>query len=182
MAAMNTMQWLNPPPVWSEGRSSITVTTGPRTDFWRVTHYGFTRDSGHFYHTVVAGDFTAQARIIGRYKDLYDQAGLMVRENERTWMKCGIEYVQGVQHASAVVTRDYSDWSVTPLAQEPDAIWLRVRREGGALEIHYSVDGAAFTLLRLGYLSQADALQVGVMCASPEGSGFTVEFHDFSVM
>ena len=34
-------------------------------------------------------------------------------------MKCGIELVDGVQHASVVVTREYSDWSVVPLPRRP---------------------------------------------------------------
>lgn len=178
---MSAMQWLNPPPAWNESAGSVTVTTAPRTDFWRVTHYGFTRDSGHFYYQTITGDFTAQARIVGHYQDLYDQAGLMIRYDERTWIKCGIEYVHGIQNASAVITREFSDWSVTPLPHNPPAIWLRVRREGGAVEVHYSLDGAAFTLLRLGYLSEAETLQVGLMCASPDGGGFSAEFQDFSV-
>lgn len=182
MAAVSAMQWLNLPPAWTINANGVLVTTAPQTDFWRVTHYGFTRDSGHFYYQTVAGDFTVRARIIGQYKDLYDQAGLMIRQDERNWIKCGIEYVQGIQHASAVITREFSDWSVTPLQQNPPAIWLQIRREGGAVEVQYSLDGAGFTLLRLGYLSETESLQVGLMCASPEGSGFPVEFRDFRVI
>lgn len=178
---MSAMQWFNPPQSWDENAGGITVTTAPRTDFWQVTHYGFARDSGHFYYRTVTGDFTAQVYIAGQYQDLYDQAGLMIRQDERTWIKCGIEYVQGVQNASAVITRGFSDWSVTPLPHNPPAIWLRVRREGSTVEVHYSLDGAAFTLLRLGYLSVVEALQVGLMCASPDGSGFTVKFQDFAI-
>jgi regulation of enolase protein 1 (concanavalin A-like superfamily) len=181
MAAMSAMQWFNPPAAWNETAGSITVTTARQTDFWQVTHYGFIRDSGHFYYQTVTGDFTVQVRIAGQYTDLYDQAGLMIRQDEHTWIKCGIEYVHGVQHASAVITRGFSDWSVTPLPHNPAAIWLRIRREGGAVEVQYSLDGAAFTLLRLGYLSEAESLQAGLMCASPEGAGFTVEFQDFSI-
>ena len=33
----------------------------------------------------------------------------MVRLDEANWLKCGIEFVEGVQQVSAVVTRDYSD-------------------------------------------------------------------------
>ena len=54
-------------------------------------------------------------KVTGAYWDQYDQAGLMVRFNERVWLKCGVEFVDGVQHASAVVTREHSDWSVAPL-------------------------------------------------------------------
>ena len=60
-------------------------------------------------YETVTGDFTATVKITGNYAVLYDQAGLMVRESETVWMKCGIEYLEGVQQASAVITRDFSD-------------------------------------------------------------------------
>ena len=105
----------------------------------------------------------------------------MVRVDEETWIKCGIELVDGVQHASAVVTRDYSDWSVVPLPQNPPQIWLRVVRQGSAIEVFYALDGAHYTMIRTAYLSEAERAQVGLMCAAPEGDGFTVTFEDFTI-
>lgn len=175
------MQWLNEPPAWNDANGILTVTSGPKSDFWRKTHYGFIRDNGHFYFQPMTGPFTADVRITGQYRDLYDQAGLMVRLDETTWMKCGIEYVDGVQHVSAVVTRDFSDWSVVPLPQNPPSLWLRVKRDGDTVEVHYSLDGSAYTMLRLAHLTLAETVQVGPMCASPDGSGFTTTFEGFSV-
>ena len=175
------MQWINEPPVWSAEGDAITVTTGPKTDFWRKTHYGFIRDNGHFYYQEVTGGFIAEVRVVGEYAALYDQAGLMVRLDETTWMKCGIEFVEGVQHASVVVTRDYSDWSVVPLPQNPPTIRLRAKRQGDALEVAYSLGGERHTLLRLAHLTLAETVRVGVMCASPEGAGFRVAFEGFTI-
>jgi regulation of enolase protein 1 (concanavalin A-like superfamily) len=105
-------KWHNEPPDWKHQEQTLSVTSGLKTDFWRKTHYGFIRDNGHFYYQEVTGNFRADVKIIGKYEVLYDQAGLMIRENDLTWLKCGIEFVNDVQYASAVVTRDYSDWSV----------------------------------------------------------------------
>ena len=182
MAALNSLQWFNQPASWAVADDRLTVTTATKSDFWRVTHYGFVRNNGHFCYATISGSFTLQARITGHYTHLYDQAGLMVRQDERHWIKCGIEYVHVVQQASAVITREYSDWSVMPLHNNPESIWLRLRREGETVEFHYSLDGAQYTMLRLGYLSTADALQVGLMCASPDGPGFTVGFDQFSIV
>jgi len=175
------MNWTNEPPAWQHDGSRITVTAGPKTDFWRKTHYGFIRDNGHFYGETVSGDFVAEVKVSGQYRELYDQAGLMVRLDETTWMKCGIEYVEGVQHVSAVVTRDFSDWSVVPLPHNPPSIWLRVTRHGDALEVHYSLDGSSYQMLRLAHLSLEPALAVGVMCAAPDGDGFAVTFEGYRV-
>jgi uncharacterized protein len=174
------MQWLNEPPAWEARAGWLEVTSAPKSDFWRKTHYGFIRDSGHFYYLVVDGDFVVEARINGQYEALYDQAGLMLRVDAENWIKTGIEYFEQRQHASAVVTRDFSDWSVSPLERNPPSLWLRVTRKAEAVEIFYALDGQNYTLLRLAYLVPA-VTQVGLMCASPEGPGFRVTFEDFRV-
>lgn len=174
-------RWHHPPPTWDEDDGTLTVTTGPKTDFWRTTHYGFVRDNGHFFGREMTGDFLAEVKVTGAYRDLYDQAGLMIRVDETTWLKCGIELVDGVQQASVVVTRDFSDWSVVPLPANPPAVWLRLTRTGGDVEVHLSVDGQRFDLLRVAHLSPQPTVRVGPMCASPEGEGFSVTFEGFAV-
>ncbi len=54
---------LNEPAHWRLDDGDLHVVTDRNTDFWRETHYGFTRDSGHFFGRDVAGDFTAQLRV-----------------------------------------------------------------------------------------------------------------------
>ena len=175
------MEWLNEPPEWMVKGDRIRITSAPQSDFWRKTHYGFIRDSGHFYYDRVAGDFIAEVKVGGRYSALYDQAGLMLRVDEANWIKCGIEFVDGVQQASVVVTRDFSDWSVAPLAENPAQIWLRARRKAEAVEIHFSLDGSRYTMLRTAYLVPAESTLVGPMCASPDGNGFDALFEGFAV-
>ncbi|QLE47195.1 DUF1349 domain-containing protein [Nostoc sp. C057] len=175
------MEWYNEPPVWEVKDEAITITSGAKTDFWRETHYGFIRDNGHFFYQKIQGDFIAEVKISGQYQDLYDQAGLMIRLDELNWLKCGIEFVDGVQQISAVVTRNYSDWSVIPMPQNPSVIWLRVTRRDTAIEVEYSLNGTEYTMLRLAYLTQTETVSVGVMCASPEGNGFQMRFEKFQI-
>ena len=160
---------------------AITVKVAPKTDFWRKTSSGVIRHNGHFRHQEVSGDFTAQVKFTGQYAARYDQAGLMVRADKTTWLKCGIEYIDGTQFASAVVTRDYSDWSMVPLQPAPDSVWFQVKREGSTLEVAYSLDGDGWTMIRQAHLTDAPSLEVGPMAASPEGDGFSVTFEGFSV-
>jgi regulation of enolase protein 1 (concanavalin A-like superfamily) len=178
---MTQMQWYNEPSIWNEQAEIVDVNAGANTDFWQKTHYNFRRDNGNFYYQKVKDNFTAEVKVIGQYQALYDQAGLMIRENENTWLKCGIEYVEGVQNVSAVVTRDYSDWSVVPLSQAPVALWLRVQRRSETVEVQYSLDGDNYQMLRLAYLTDAETVQVGLMCASPQGEGFSVTFESFKI-
>jgi uncharacterized protein len=174
------MRWLNEPPAWSQDGGTLRLTTAPDTDFWRTTHYGFVRDTGHFGFERVTGDFIARVRIEGAYREQYDQAGLMVRLDATTWMKCGIEYVDGRQWASAVITRELSDWSVVALEPEPPSLWIEVRRTAETVQVSFG-EHEPDRLLRLGALTGAEALDVGIMAASPDGSGFEVALHDLDI-
>lgn len=121
-AQPHPMKWLNKPQHWTAAKQGLALTVDPHTDYWRVTHYGFIRDNGPFYYQEQAGDFEASVKISGKYKELFHQAGLMVRTDEKNWIKTGIEYVDGVQHVSAVVTREVSDWSVVPRQDSPPSV------------------------------------------------------------
>ena len=172
------LQWLNEP-TWTAEADVLRVQTARETDFWRVTHYSFVHDSGHFLHTPPRGEFTAQVRIEGDYQALYDQAGLMVRTNATCWVKAGIEFVHE-QQLSAVVTRDYSDWNVKPVGN-PSHVDLKLTRRGDALQIHARLPGTYWALLRLAYYPPEEPAMVGVYACSPQREGFEVRFSQWTV-
>jgi len=62
MPMFERCRWLNEPDDWTMEADHLTVLTGHATDFWRETHYGFTRDSGHFFGREVTGGFTTTPR------------------------------------------------------------------------------------------------------------------------
>ena len=73
------MQWLNEPARWSDDNGALIVTADGGTDFWRVTGYGYVRDSGHLYGELLGGDFDLSMRLHGTCAAQYDQAGAMLR-------------------------------------------------------------------------------------------------------
>jgi len=175
------LKWLNEPPRTEESDGELRVITGDKTDFWRETHYGFIRDNGHFGYREVTGDFTATLQFSGEYEELYDQAGLMLRLDERNWIKAGVEFVGGRQMLSAVVTRDFSDWSTMPLPGSHEWLTLRCTRQASAVRIEWSDGAKAFQLLRLAYLPARDPILVGPMCCTPQRAGLRVRFRGFDV-
>jgi regulation of enolase protein 1 (concanavalin A-like superfamily) len=177
------MDWLNEPPAWRERDGALEVTTGDRTDFWRETHYSFIRDDGHFRYREAEGDLTAEVAFAGDYRKLYDQAGLMLRIDERNWIKAGIEFVAGRRMLSVVVTRDFSDWSTGPAPSDAEWLRLRLSRHGGAVRVEWAPDEAKpeFQLIRLAYLPPAARVLVGPMCCSPQRAGLEARFRDFSI-
>ncbi len=173
--------WMNPPEKWESQSGTITISTLPNTDFWVKTHYGFTRKSGHFYHTIVEGDFEVSCSFSGNYQDQYDQAGLMLMQDEHNWIKAGIEFVDGIQRISAVITRGYSDWSKLTPKQFPEYLKIKLLRKGDFVQASYALDDGTYEMYRLGYFDPAGPVKVGVMAASPEGKGFRVHFRDFQI-
>ena len=178
---LSRMSWLNPPAAEHYADGVLTVRSKGKTDFWRKTFYGYVTDNGHFMHLPMLGEFTMQARVNGDYAALYDQAGLMVRLDEKHWMKCGTEFVDGKRWASVVVTHDFSDWSTMEDVSQTGAVWWRVVRKKDSIEAQCSKDGEKFLTIRQGYFPADVQVKVGVMCAAPEGAGFDATFDQLTV-
>lgn len=173
--------WLNEPPVHQLEGDTLRVVTGEGTDFWRITSYGFIRDSGHLFAAPADGGFTAQVRVRGAFTHLYDQAGLMVRIDERHWIKAGIEFSDEQPMLSTVLTGELSDWAVTQAPPLPDGFWLRITVDRGVIRVQYSSDGRTWPMLRLAPFPVARRYLVGPMCCSPQRAGLEVEFSEFTV-
>ena len=91
----------------NDGRQRATVSSSSLTkalNFWRETHYGFNRDSGHFLGFPTGEAFTASLRVQGDFQALYDQAGIMVRIDAHHWVKAGIELSDGRAMLASVLT------------------------------------------------------------------------------
>ncbi|MBD9397967.1 DUF1349 domain-containing protein [Pseudomonas sp. PDM11] len=174
-------QWLNAPATSEVSEHSLTITTDQNTDFWRETHYGFTRDTGHFLGIATGDGFTATVRIQGEFSSLYDQAGLMVRIDEKRWVKTGVEFTDGQAFLSTVVTDGKSDWSVSQPFKELEDFYIRVTLSNGAMRIQASRDGHFWPLLRLAPFPAASTYQVGPTACTPERSGLVVRFSEFEI-
>lgn len=179
---LDKMQWFNEPESWEIKNPSTFVMQIPaKTDYWRITHYGFTVDDAPFYYTTYGGEFEVKVKITGNYKTIYDQMGLMLRSNHKNWIKTGVEFVNGKQNISTVVTHNTSDWSVVELDKAPKSVWIKAVRRLDAVEVFYSFDDKEYKVIRTCYLEDNCPVQVGIMGASPDGDGFEAIFENFKV-
>lgn len=169
-------QWLNPPQTSIADDAGLHVVTDAGSDFWQETFYGFKRDSGHFYGFLTDGGFTAQLRVRGQFKALYDQAGIMVRVDGARWMKAGIEISDGRAMLSSVVTIGQSDWATNPYEGNPEDFWIRATVKAGVLRLQVSNDGVTWALMRLCPFPVSERYTVGPMTCSPERGGLKVSF------
>src|SRR6266568_2498590 len=175
------MKWLNEPASWQRTGDVLSVSVDPGTDFWRETGYGYIHDSGHVYGEEHEGDVDVTVCVRGAFGSQYDQAGIMLRIEERVWLKTGVEFFEGRPRLSTVLTLGRSSWMVTDLPDWMEEITLRASRRGDAVEVRYLVAGGPPELAALVYLPPGRAVLAGIMCAAPEGPGFRVSFSDLLI-
>ena len=178
---LENMQWFNEPETWEVKNGKLTMDVTPQSDYWRISHYGFTVDDAPFIYTVRGGEFEVKVKISGDYKVRFDQAGLMLRIDKENYIKAGIEYVDGKYNLSAVVTHTTSDWSVIELAEPVDYVWIKAVRRLDAVEIFYSFDDVKYTMMRNCWLQDNTPVMVGMMAACPDGNGFKATFENFKI-
>lgn len=179
--SLNKMQWFNEPEKWEIKNNALIMNVTANSDYWRISHYGFTVDDAPFYYANYGGEFEAKVKLTGNYIARFDQMGLMIRIDEKNYIKTGVEFVEGKFNVSTVVTHDKSDWSVTTLEKVPPFIWIKAVRRLEAVEIFYSFDDKNYIMTRNAPLQDNKPVMVGLMAASPDGKGFEAKFENFSV-
>lgn len=178
---LQKMNWFNEPEQWEIKDNALTMEVTPQSDYWRISHYGFTVDDAPFYWAEYGGEFEAKVKISGDYKSRFDQAGLMLRIDHENYIKAGIEFVDGKFNISAVVTHHTSDWSVITLDQPVPFIWIKAVRRLDAVEIFYSFDDENYIMMRNAWMQDNIPMRVGLIGACPDGNGFEAKFEHFSV-
>ena len=105
----------------------------------------------------------------------------MVRLDERTWIKAGIEKSDGQCQLSSVLTLDQSDWATGTYGGDASDFWMRATVSGGVIRLQVSADGKRWPLVRLAPFPAAASYLVGPMCCTPERAGLEVEFSGLHV-
>ena len=147
--SLEKMNWFNEPECWEiKDSKTMTMFVTPQSDYWRISHYGFTVDDAPFYYATYGGEFEAKVKVSGEYKTRFDQAGIMLRIDHENYIKAGIEFVDGKYNLSTVVTHKTSDWSVITLDKPVPYIWIKAVRRLDAVEVFYSFDDKEYTMMR----------------------------------
>lgn len=178
---LEKMNWFNEPANWQINGGTLIMDVTPNSDYWRISHYGFTVDDAPFYYAEYGGEFEAKVKISGDYKVRFDQAGMMIRLDHENYIKTGIEFVDGKYNLSTVVTHKTSDWSVIALDCPVDYICIKAVRRLDAVEIFYSFDDKEYQMMRNAWVEANHPVKIGMFAACPDGNGFKARFENFTV-
>ncbi|WP_433387360.1 DUF1349 domain-containing protein [Micromonospora sp. KLBMP9576] len=171
-------EWCNEP-VRAEGAAAGTLLVQPAggSDLWRHTSYGFVHDDAPALLAPLPAGQAMEVDFHLDYDRQFDQAGVLVRVDERNWVKAGVEFSDGQPQVGAVVTREVSDWSVAPVPTWAGrGVSIRVSRDGDALTVRARADDEPWRLVRLAPLAPEAAASAGPYCCSPTRAGLRVRF------
>ena len=84
---LEKMQWFNEPAKWEINDKALSMFVTPQSDYWRISHYGFTVDDAPFYYATYGGEFEVKVKVTGEYKARFDQAGLMLRIDHENYIR-----------------------------------------------------------------------------------------------
>lgn len=179
------MKWVNAPKrsKWEINDGRLKLSVPAQTDLWRGTKFGFTKEDAPYFFKKISGDFQVTCHIKGKFDNLYDQGGILIRADtcKTTYLKCGIEYFKDQCYASTCVTKDNSDWSLMPLPEKTKQAWFVIKRIGDCVQVYSSQDGVIYNQVRLAVLTDQPVLKVGLFGACPQGTGFKIYFEHFCI-
>lgn len=169
--------WLNPPANIEEVSDSLLVTAKAQSDFWRETYYNFIHDSGHSLQVDFPIGTAIEVSFINNYTELYDQAGLFIMINEKSWMKAGIEFSDGFSQLAAVITHEFSDWSLAPVPEWfGKEVTIRASRNEDAVIFRGKVTGEEWRTFRVAHLPRESIAKCGLFCCAPSREGLVINF------
>ena len=174
--------WTTPPATAVEAGEDLLVTAVAGSDAWRHTSYGFVRDDAHGLVAPLPAEGAVEVDLDVDLTEQFDQAGLLLRADEETWVKAGVELSDGVPQLGAVVTLGRSDWSVRPVPTWAGRrATIRLSRSGDAVTIRARVDDAPFELVRVAPFPAGVPAAAGPYCCAPTRAGLTVRFRAWRV-
>jgi uncharacterized protein len=174
-------EWTTRPEHVDTDGEHLLVTARPESDYWRVTSYGFVNDNGHGLLVDLPDGAAVEVSFVADFDQQFDQAGVFVYADSTHWIKSGIEYADGAPQLGAVVTREVSDWSTSPV---PDwggrEVTVRASRSGDAVTIRARLDGD-WQLVRLAPIDPALPWRAGPLVCAPTRAGLVVRVTRFAI-
>lgn len=172
--------------------SSLTLTPHGFTDFWSRTFYSplliKSNAAGYLYplpspchgeEATVAVDFSYTP------VNQFDQAGLLVFVSPSHWMKCGIEFCDGLLRLSVVVCNEYSDWSTQPWSSAGVRLKVHTVAQSSSLVVEAAPLGSDhFHFIRIAHLHSVEGAlwRVGPYAACPgQQKGCVATFSNLSI-
>jgi len=204
----DAFEWLNNPSEWNvndemgeiEGSkgtfevllegSSLRLQPPAKKDFWSKTFYSPLLIKSDASALLMPVPLSSEATIGITFEytpvSQFDQAGLLVYIDDNHWMKCGIEFCDGISRLSVVVCNNYSDWSTQTWGSFGAKLKIHKVLQSDSVVVEASElrPNNKFEFIRIAHISSpsGSSWTVGPYAASPIAQkGCAAIFTDFYV-
>ena len=184
LETLKDFDWFNEPQFVRFDDDGMHVMAKYRTDFWCCARYDFRKDDGHFFYSNALGDFCCDLDWSFPEPGIFDQCGLMLRQDVNNWFKVSVMYedVNTPMIATSLTVDGYSDLATMALPSEAHRVWYRLKKRKGCYIASYSIDGENFVQLRKFYLPhETDEIKIGAYICSPQQEDFAAILHGIDI-
>ena len=181
---LKDFEWYNEPMRITYRDDGMDICAEAQTDFWQNSHHQLRKDNGHFFFTRKDSNFILNTHWKFEEYAGFRQCGVMVRIDERNWIKLGTMSAgsEVFQLGSVVTHRGNSDWAVHNIENPQGQIWFRIKRLKGDYILLVSSNGVDFQQLRMcSFHAESPEIKVGVYACSPQNLPFVCTLSSLSL-
>jgi regulation of enolase protein 1 (concanavalin A-like superfamily) len=172
--------WTREPVSISEEDGALLVEAADKSDWWRITSYGFIHNDGHALLKDFPQNTSMEVSFILDYAEQFDHCGIFISSDDENWIKAAIEFCDGYPQVGAVVTATMSDWSTGRVSEWiGKEVTVRVSRSGDAVTVRAGCDGD-MRLVRVAPLDPARTWKAGPLICAPTRAGLIGTFTSWS--
>lgn len=179
---LGNFKWYNKPDRWNflpEG--GLEIFASNKTDFFQDPTNNFGVATAPLFYLDINDDFIAKAKLKPNFNCIYDGGGIMVYENEKSWIKLCYENTDlGCPAIVSVVTNKVSD-DANGVEINLEQLHLQIVRKGEYFCLFYSKDGDNWRMVRYFKIKMPKTVRVGLEAQSPLGEGTTIIFNSFII-
>ena len=170
--------WTNEPAEVKIEDGRLTVTAVHESDYWEKTLYGFQHRDGHALLAELKRTEAMEVTyLLEDFKELYDQAGMMLWYDDVHWIKMTIEVIDNEPNISIVVTDVYSDCSNFPVPSwDGKQVTFRVSPFEDAVLIRVRTGDSRWMTMRLARFPYTDGMKAGPLVCAPIRKDFRAVF------
>lgn len=99
---MGRRAWTNEPAQIEVDGDGLRVTAREGSDAWRITSYGFVHASEHALLAPLAAESAIEVQFRLAFSGQFDQAGIFVKIDDKSWIKVGVEIFDGEESLSLI--------------------------------------------------------------------------------
>jgi regulation of enolase protein 1 (concanavalin A-like superfamily) len=176
----STLHWLRQPSMYMFDHGKLVLETEPYTSFHSLS-FDSTNAFGMLLDPMTSFCFTARMDYLFRGSE--DECGLLLKRNNTTWAKSGVECrADALDLACTVYSDGYGDRSCREIGSGIRWMYLRVLYWSGNARFQYSFNGTKYSDMRwLRFAPGEEPVIAGIYACSGGDSYFDCTFSELQL-